>query len=394
MTRAIRGAVALVNADVGAAISSVRIEGARIASVGAAPATSDRVVDLNGDRLLPGLINAHDHLQLNGFASIEYPRLYRNARDWIADIRLRRHSDPALRAGLLAPRWARLLAGAMKNLLSGVTTVAHHDPLYAGLADPGFPVRVAANCAWSHSLIIDGEARVRQSHRSTPAGWPWIIHAAEGVDEEAHRELPRLAALGCLAENTLVVHGVALDRAQIGRLAAVGAGLIWCPGSNLRLFGRTADVAPLLAIGRVALGTDSRLSGERDLLAELRVARGLGIASNEALESLVTGNAARLLRLTDVGVLTPGACADLVVLPAGMPLASAVRADLRLVVRDGIARYGDDAYARQLAPASHWVEIRVDGRRKALQRELALLLAGAGAVETGLEMPTTAWRAA
>jgi cytosine/adenosine deaminase-related metal-dependent hydrolase len=389
-----RGGVTLVNADVGGAISSVRIRGTRIAGVGSGPVVGDRVVDLNGDRVLPGLINAHDHLQLNSFPPIAYPRRYRNAREWIADMAFRRRSDPALRTGLAAKRWARLLTGAIKNLLSGVTTVAHHDPLYPGLLQPGFPVRIVANCTWSHSLFVDGQARVQRSHRATPAGWPWIIHAAEGVDEEAHGELELLDSLGCLTDNTLIVHGVALDRAQLARLAGAGAGLIWCPGSNLRLFGRTSDVAALLDGDRVALGTDSRLSGERDLLAELRLARNLGLADDATLEALVTSNAARVLRLKNSGALRPGNRADLIVMPAGMPIATAARADLRLVVLNGTASYGDEAYAQQLAAEPHWVEVRVDGRRKALRRDFAMLLSEAGAAEPGLEMPATVWRAA
>jgi hypothetical protein len=40
------------------------------------------------------------------------------------------------------PREERLLIGGVKNLLSGVTTVAHHDPLYSCLQEATFPVRV------------------------------------------------------------------------------------------------------------------------------------------------------------------------------------------------------------------------------------------------------------
>ena len=387
-------AVTLLNADIGGVLASIRIDGGRIAAIGAAPAPGERTIDLHGDRVLPGLINAHDHLQLNSFQRVEYRSDYGNAREWIADVRTRRASDPALQAGLAAPRWSRLLTGAAKNLLSGVTTVAHHDPLYPELSHPDLPVRVAVEFGWSHSLQVDGPDRVQKSFQSTPAAWPWIIHAAEGTDEEARAELESLAALGCLGANTLIVHGVALDRTQLLRLASVGAGLIWCPASNLRIFGRTVDVAQLLAHGRVALGTDSRLSGESDLLAELRLARTLGVADDAALEELVTAAAARLLRLKDAGVLSAGARADLVVIPARMPLAAARRTDLRLVVRDGIARYGDEDYALQLAPVSDWVEVRVDGRRKALRRAVALLLAQAAIAEPGLELPAQSWRAA
>src|SRR5258708_28345543 len=160
--------------------------------------------------------------------------------------------------------------------------------------------------------MIHGQSeQVRNAYLRTPSDWPWIIHVAEGVDEEAAGEFDRLDALGCLGANTLIVHGIALDHAQRMRLEGAGAGLIWCPSSNARLFGRTAEVGELVRRGRVALGTDSRFSGSRDLLCELRAARETSALEAGSLESLVTGHAAELLRLADRGVLRIAARAGL-----------------------------------------------------------------------------------
>ena len=103
------------------------------------------------------------------------------------------------------------------------------------------------------------------------------MHLAEGVDDEARGELPRLEALGCLKPNTVIVHGVAIDENGWRRVARTGAGLVWCPASNAFLFGETALVGALVdgsdeARVTVALGTDSRVTGSRDLLDELREA--------------------------------------------------------------------------------------------------------------------------
>jgi cytosine/adenosine deaminase-related metal-dependent hydrolase len=214
------------------------------------------------------------------------------------------------------------------------------------------------------------------------------------VDEEAASEFERLEALGCVGANTLIVHGIALNRHQQARLDAAGAGLIWCPSSNLSLFGTTADVSHLIRRGRVALGTDSRLSGARDLLEELRIAAQLGGLGAEVLESLVTRDAARLLRLPDRGALRAGARADILILPAAMQLASATRSEVLLVMVDGIALYGDKYCAEAVTPSARWTDVRVDGRPKVLERSLAELVAGASAREGGLEMPQAAWRAA
>jgi cytosine/adenosine deaminase-related metal-dependent hydrolase len=394
--------VTFVNADIrGSAAGVLCTAGARIAAVGAGAnaGAGDRVVDLHGDRLLPGLINAHDHLHFNTLPPLEPTGHWHHAREWVSQVNLRRRTDPAFESRVAGARDGRLLIGGLKNLLSGVTTVAHHDPLYPFLLVEGFPTGVLTNYGWSHSLYIDGEEQVRNAYQRTPPDWPWIIHVAEGVNEEAADEFDRLDALGCLGSNTLVVHGIALDRAQRRRLEDAGAGLIWGPSSNTRLFGSTADVSELARGGRVALGTDSRFSGSRDLLCEINAARETSGLDAGALESMVTRDAAALLRVADRGALRAAARADLLVLPEGMELSDASRADVRLVVLGGRALYADADYAAMLAPTTHWAAVRVDGRAKMLASGLVAALAAAALIEPslaepGLEIPDLTWRAA
>jgi cytosine/adenosine deaminase-related metal-dependent hydrolase len=107
----------------------------------------------------------------------------------------------------------------------------------------------------------------------------------------------------------------------------------------------------LLALpGRVALGTDSRLSGSRDLLDELQVAsRAAPLTPAERL-ALVTSGPAAVLRCAPAGLLTTGGLADLIVLPghdgpAGAALSASRRHDLKLVVLDGRPRVGVPEWA-------------------------------------------------
>jgi hypothetical protein len=386
--------VTFINACASGGVESLRMSGARIAAINSPPAAGDTVVDLRGGRLIAGLINAHDHLQLNTLPPFEASRRYNRAYEWILDIDNRRRTDCAFEARVAVSRNDRLLVGGIKNLLSGVTTVAHHDPVYPYLSEPAFPTRVVSDCGWSHSLYIDGADQVRDSYRSTPPDRPWIIHAAEGIDGESAREFDQLESLGCVRANTLIVHGIALDKEQQVRLERAGAGLVWCPSSNQRLFGRTAAVARLAQQGRVAIGTDSRLSGARDILQELRVARECSDLSDSLLESMVTWRAAQLLRLTDRGALQPGLLADLVVVPAGRPLAEIERADIRLVVIGGVARYADQAHAGVLGPPEFWTGIRVDGCPRMLERTVARALHAAACHEPGLHIADLTWRAA
>jgi cytosine/adenosine deaminase-related metal-dependent hydrolase len=389
------GCVTFVNANIGGGTAaSLRIAGSRISSVGGRASAGDLIVDLRGDRLLPGLINAHDHLHLNTLPPLESTRHWHHAREWVSQVNFRRRTDPAFESRLAVALDERLLIGGVKNLLSGVTTVAHHDMLYPFLVGELFPTCVLTNYGWSHSLYIDGHEQVRNAYLRTPPDWPWIIHLAEGVDEEAAVEFDLLDALGCLGANTLLVHGIALGPAERMRLEDAAAGLIWCPSSNLRLFGRTAEVSELIRRGRVALGTDSRFTGSQDLLCELRAAREACALEAGTLESLVTRDAAALLRLTDRGTLRIGARADLLVLPNGMALPDASRADVRLVFLGGRALYADADYARLLAPAAHWAAVCVDGKPKMLERRLVGALSAATVGEPGLQITDLTWAAA
>lgn len=360
---------------------SLRIAGDCIVAVDAPPQAADQCIDCSGLRALPGLINAHDHLQLNGLPRLKFRRQYRHADEWISDIRPRLQKDPELLAYRALPMADRLLAGGLKNLLSGVTTVAHHDPAFAPMFEPDFPVHVPRRLGWSHSLGLDGEVAVQASHHRTPPHCPWIIHAAEGLD--AADEFERLEALGCLTPNTLLVHGLGLSEAQQQRLIRAGAGLVWCLASNLALFDRSIDPAPLLAAGRLALGSDSRISGSLDLLEELRVAREVAALTEAQLEGLVTGAAARLLRLHDRGRLAPGLKADVLLLPADLPLSRAHRQDVRGLIREGRLLLADDDLAARF-DGFEGQPVSVDGRAKQLALPIAAAAARSSLAEPGL----------
>ncbi|HEY1913183.1 MAG TPA: amidohydrolase family protein [Vicinamibacterales bacterium] len=353
--------IAFVNARIVAAgglASSLRFS-SRVLSVGEPPRNGDLVVDLQGSFVLPGLVNAHDHLELNHFGRLKCRDRYANASEWIADLGPRLTADPTIRQGRAHPLIERVFIGGLKNLLAGVTTVAHHNPYYREMRRT-MPVRVIRRYGWAHSFLLEqkpagarGEpgGEIGTRFRSTPIDAPFVVHLAEGVDSTARGELPRLESIGCLAGNTVIVHGIAIDGNGWRRAARAGAGLVWCPSSNDFLFGQTAMVRELLDLdGRercqVALGTDSRVTGERDLLDEMRVARRLLDISASELLCMVTTAAAALLRQPRAGRLAYGVPADLIVVPAlAADPASAVleaeRRDLRLVVVGGRPLVGD-----------------------------------------------------
>lgn len=346
------------------------VSGGQIASIGPPGGTvcrrPDQVLDWPDACVLPGLINAHDHLELNLL-----PRLgdgpYGNSYEWSRDIY--RPNDPPMRDVLALPLRARLLMGGYKNLLSGVTTVCHHNPYQSRVFNSRFPVRVIENYGWSHSLGFGDD--LGESCRAAAPDTPWIIHAAEGVDARAAAEIRDLEARGLLADNTVIVHGVALNDAAISLLERRRASLVWCPSSNLFLFGATAPIDKLRDRVPVALGSDSTLSATGDLLDEVRVAASLNLWPPDRLAELVTTQPSRMLRLHDTRAdLVPGGPADLLFVTAGASNPSeallATRShDIRLVVCRGVPAYGDPSVGTLFGAAGVRVSrITVDGLPK------------------------------
>jgi hypothetical protein len=93
----------------------------RVLSIGGRPKPHDTIVDLRGAIVLPGLINAHDHLELNHYGRLKGRDRYENASAWIDDMRPRLTADPAIRRDRAQPLVERLFIGSLKNLLAGVT---------------------------------------------------------------------------------------------------------------------------------------------------------------------------------------------------------------------------------------------------------------------------------
>ncbi|MGE5344612.1 MAG: amidohydrolase family protein [Acidithiobacillales bacterium] len=343
--------------------------------------------------VFPGLVNAHDHLTLNAIPPPARTRIFPNSYEWIGAFQAH-FSDPAVIAARSLPERVRAFHGGLKNILAGTTTVAHHDPWSPDFDDPAFPVEVLRRYGWSHSLGLEEDygPPVASGYEATPKDMPWFIHLAEGTDSRAAAELERLDELGAFGENTLLVHGVGLTADGMERVLSRGAGVVWCPASNLAVLGATLDPRRPADARRLALGTDSRLSGSPDLLAELRVAAASSDLAPSELLRLATVDAARLLRLPDRAGLRPGKRADFIVLrdPGGAPAAAllrASRADLRAIVRDGLPAVTDPDLAGWFDAAGiPVVPIRLDGRPKFCAARF-LRLREAADLEPGLEIP-------
>jgi hypothetical protein len=370
----------------GASHAPLAIRSGRIASSNAARAYH---VDLRDHLIFPGLINAHEHLQVNAVPPLKTGAPFPNSYAWIEAFQTH-FEQPAVIDALQLPKALRLRHGALKNLLAGTTCVAHHDPWHPTLDEADFPVALLRDYGWSYALGWPGYGPpVQESFAATPADRPWLIHLAEGTDATAQAELDLLDQMGCLAANSVLIHGVGLREQDIDRVIACGAAVVWCPGSNHALLGQSLDPVRLCEAGRLLLGSDSRLSGARDLLEELRGVVDRYELTPGQLMGLVTADAARILGLPLRGHLAPGAHADLVIVEdrggdAARSLVGLERSQIRAVVRDGVPRIADPDFAEWFAIARvEVVRVMLDGRPKLLAKSLAD--SGLIGLEPGLE---------
>jgi cytosine/adenosine deaminase-related metal-dependent hydrolase len=323
---------------------TVAVEGGRIVEPDGG---FDVVLDFPEADVAPGLINAHDHLHRNHYGRLGRPP-YPNAYAWAADIQA--YDGDRIAEGRARQRRQALLDGAWKNLFSGVTTVVHHDPWEPDF-DDGFPLKVArVPSADSLGMAVNLDVLAD--------GGPFCLHLAEGADARAASEVDELAWLGLLGPDLIAVHGVGMDEAAVDRFRASGAALVWCPTSNRFLFGRTAPDSLLAEGTDVLLGSDSRLTGDGDLLDEIRCARALAALDDRRLSGAVGAVAARRFGLPEPS-LEPGSAADLMVVRKSVLEASAE--DVLLVLVAGEPRVAHPSLGPQFGPFVRHAENRTVG---------------------------------
>ena len=380
----------LVGAGGAARPGGIVLRGGRIAKI-LGPATSEPELlnlNLHGLPVLPGLINAYDALPATFYPFSGVGRPYRSWVAWDNELK----SSALFKERMLLELEDLYRLGGYRNLASGVTTVLDHVPHFLRQAAPDdMAVTLLAEFGISHSVggysLGWGDGPAVEYARAAQSNRPYVTRIAEGFDAESRGALAALDLAGALGERTVLAHGVALSSADFARIADVGASIVWCPESDLHLYGMTLSVHEALAAGvTVCLGSDSAMSGSVNLATTLRAASGIAGPNGERLGAsdlyrMVTENSARALCLPEAGVVRQGAVADLVVLRAGEsadPLAALIAvtpADLYLVVRGGIPEFGDAELEPVFTQAGVLFDrITINGRSKIIRLGVKKLL--------------------
>jgi imidazolonepropionase len=330
------------------------IDGSRVAWCGPAakaPA-ADEVVDAGGRAVLPGFVDSHAHLVFAGERSAEFAARMAGGRYSAGGIAAtvaatRAASDARLRAGL------RRLATEM--LLQGTTTFECKTGYGLTVADEQRSARLAAEITsevtYLGAHVVPGEFGADPDAYvalvcgdmlaacAPYARWVDVFCERGAFDADQARAVlmagraaglvPRVHAgqlsagpgvqLAVAAGAASADHCTYLSDADVDALAASQTVATLLPGVEFCTRQPYPDARRLLAAGiTVALATDcnpgSCFTSSMALCVALAV-REMRMTTQQAVWSATAGGA-RALRRADVGHLTPGAQADLVLLDA------------------------------------------------------------------------------
>jgi 8-oxoguanine deaminase len=319
------------------------------------PASADRVVDLSGHIVLPGLINTHHHLYQTLTRAVPAAQ-DANLFNWLKT---------------LYPIWANLtgegvytsaVVGMAEMMLSGCTTSSDHLYLYPNDSKIDDEIRAAQDIGLrfhaargSMSLgeskgglppdrVVEDEAAILKDcqrvleayHDANPYSMLRIVlapcspfsvtadlmresaamakqygvtlhtHLAETLDEEqfcldmfGRRPVEYMEDLGWIGENVWHAHCVHMSESEIELFGRTGTGVAHCPSSNMRLASGIPPVKSLRAHhAPVGLGVDGSASNDGNHL--------LGEARQAMLLQRVTGDPAALSARDALEIATRG----------------------------------------------------------------------------------------
>ncbi|HUE36088.1 MAG TPA: amidohydrolase family protein [Candidatus Acidoferrum sp.] len=366
---------------------AVLIFNGRIAVVGAwndlpaelKSAAGAQIVDLGDAILLPGLVNAHCHLDYTGMAGLWpppkkfidwIPRMLATkaewsysdyARSWISGAKMLLHSGTTTVADIEAApellpevwdstplrvisflemtgvRSKREPAEILHDAIEKLESIPH--PRCATALSPHAPystspalLRLCARAARDKKLpiavhVAESEQEFEMFAHARGEMFDWLKrNGRDNSDCGLGSPLRHLDRAGLVRENLLAIHANYLDDADFALLTGRGVSIVHCPRSHAWFRHREFPLEKLLDTGiNVCLGTDSlatvaknnKQDLELNMFQEMQtLARSRPTLSPATILKMATANGARALGLHGkIGELSENAFADLIAIP-------------------------------------------------------------------------------
>jgi cytosine/adenosine deaminase-related metal-dependent hydrolase len=311
---------------------------------------------------LPGFINSHDHLDFNLFPLLAN-RVYNNYAEWARDIQVTGKKE--IEAVLRIPEEIRIEWGCYKNLLNGFTTVVNHGK---NLEIRNSPVHVHQSCTSLHSTAFERSWKLKLNN---PLNRNRVVamHIGEGRDEMATKEIEMVSRWNFLHKKIIAVHGIAMNKKQAKQFE----GLVWCPASNQKLIGETAEIGELESVIPIVFGTDSTLSASWNAWMHFRLGLREPGMNESGLLKMLTATPAELWNLQGKGTLKENALADIVITGQKADLFQNNPEDMLMVVQNGRIRLFDESLARQIQ-LPNFSKVSINNRIKYVEGDLPGLI--------------------
>ncbi|MBC7264298.1 MAG: amidohydrolase [Chloroflexi bacterium] len=347
---------------------AIAVQGDRIAAIGKATEVQarfphDQQVDLQGNVVLPGLVDTHVHLaqaMIRGCADDLSLIDWLSKRVWVLQgnydeddgrtsaelciLEMLKSGTTAFVESMIAGRYgfdgiaevvvrSGIRAALSKVVMDIPTYATQTDIMYPGMKeDPEISMRQALEAHDKWQGAADGRIQVwfgprppggctpelyrRVARHAAERGMSVTIHLAEvQADVEYIRReygmspTEYMESVGLLGPNVLLIHAVWMDADDIARLARTGTHVTHNPLSNTKLASGIAPVPEMLAAGvNVSIGCDGGPSNNAyDMVRDLRWASYLHkvraldptIMPAETVLEMATINGAKAMGLAD-----------------------------------------------------------------------------------------------
>lgn len=349
-----------------------------------------------GGTIYPGLIELHNHLAYNALCLWDVPKQYSNRNQWSGTPTYRKLISGPMQVIGKSPELVPALIRYVecKSLLGGVTT-SQGIQLFSNAGIRRFYRGIVRNVEQTDETalpeadtrIADVEAKDAQRFLARlQKATCFLLHLSEGIDQAARKHFLSLQIAHeqwAINKQLAGIHCAGLSADDFATFGEKQGAMIWSPMSNLLLYGQTANIKAAKEAGvRIGIGSDWSPSGSKNLLGELKVARLVSQAMGSVFSArdilaMATRNAAAILQWdAALGSLEAGKRADLIVIAqhADDPYENILQAKetaIRLVMINGIARYGMPSLMQRLGAVGE--SLRIGGLRRMifLQQETA-----------------------